>query len=208
MDHISAVSHCLITLKSPTTRNKKQQKVAFMESLSEQFSTISTGSVLPSERCHSLINSSPTAADVEKLYNGCLLDLVCNVCTLCIDEITQENSLQHLNLLSLLIPHFTSTKLLKTLNQTSEESSISSSMDDNNYYTLSGQFLSRTLFPWMKLSSEQISSCDQKKHVSSVFTEGKSVEYVIAIFCGIIRTLTVDKQEGLVSRAFQVSLIV
>lgn len=208
MEHIFAVSHCLITLKSPTTKNKKQQKVAFMESLSEQFSRSSFGSVLPSEKCHSLTSLSPRPDGVEKLYNGCLLDLVCNVCTLCIDEITQENSLMHLSLLSLLIPHFTSTKLLKTLIQISEESSISLSMDDNSYYTLSGQFLSHTLFPWMNLSSEQFSSCDQSKDdASSVFRESKSAEYVIAIFCGIITTLPVEKQEGLVSRALQVSLI-
>lgn len=199
----------MVTLKSPTTKEKKQHKVAFTESSSEQSDSISSndGSGLPSEKCHSLTNSSTTPTDVDKLYNGCLLELVCNVCTLCLDKVSQTNSVVHLNLLSCLVPHFTSTQLIKTLYNASECSSSSISLDEDNYCTLSEQFLNHILFPWIKLSCEQFLSIDQRgQDISGVFTDVRSVDYVIAIFCGIIRTLPVGKQEELVSKSLQVSL--
>ena len=207
-EYISSVSHCLVTLKSPTTKNKNQHKVAFIESSPEHLNSIpsDTESVLPREKCHSLTDTQTGPVDVENLYNGCLLDLVCNVCNLCLDEIIQKNSLMHLSLLSWLVPHFTSAQLIRTLNKTSEHTSSSVSVDGNNYCELSEQFISHTLFPWMALSCGQLFHGDQSnRDVSGIFTDSKSVEYVITIFCGIVRTLPVEKQEELVSRALQVS---
>lgn len=197
------MSHCLVTLKSPTTKRKKQHKVAFTESSSEPFGSISSnhGSVLSHEKCHSLTNSLSGPADVERLYNGHLLDLVCNVCTLCLEEISQKNSVVHINLLSCLIPDFTSTKLLKALNKTGEHSSMS--LDDDDYSILCERFLQHTLFPWIKLSGKQFLSSEQS--VGDVFTDSKSVDCFITIFCGIIRTLPVERQEELVSKSLQVS---
>lgn len=207
-EYIASVSHCLITLKNPTTKNKKQHKVAFIESLPDHLNSIpsDTGSVLPSEKCYSVTDTQTEPVDVENLYNGCLLDLVCNVCNLCLDEIIQKNSLMHLSLLSWLVPHFTSEQLIRTLNKTSERTSRSVSVDGNNYCELSEQFISQTLFPWMTLSCGQLFPGDQSNHdLSGAFTDSKSVEYVITIFCGIVRILPVEKQEELVSRALQVS---
>ena len=201
------MSHCLVSLKNPTTKKKKQHKVAFTEYSSEPLSSFSCNyeSVLPDEKCHSMNLST---VDVEKLYNGCLLDLVCSVCTLCLDEISQNNSLMHLNLLSRVVPHFTSMQLLRTLNKTGDHSSSSVSSDGDSYCNLSEQFLNLTLFSWIKLSHEQfLSSEKSEQDVSGVFTDSKSVDYIIAIFCGIIRILPVEKQEELVSKSLRVSIV-
>lgn len=197
---IYSVSHCLVTLKCPSKKKKKQHKVAFTElSPSEQFDNDSSESANPPSE------SLTSSVSVEGLYNGSLLDLVCHICSLCLDEISQNNSLLHLKLLSCLVPHFTSTKLMKTLlDKTSEQSSICSVPDNNNYAMLSEQFLHHTIFPWIKSSLEHCLACGETGNVSGVFTDSRSVDYFIAIFCGIIRTLPFVKQVELVSESLQV----
>ena len=202
---VNSVSHCLVTLKFPSKKKKKQLKVAFIEPSSESFDNDSPET---EKRCPSR-ESFTGSVDVKSLYNGCLLDLVCNTCSLCLDEISQNNSLLHLKLLSGLVPHFTSTKLIKTLLErtTSEHSSICSVLDNNNYCELSEQFLNHTLFPWIKSSLESVLSGGNIGHDIGVFADSKSVDYLIAIFCGIVRTLPFVKQVELVSQSLQVRLI-
>lgn len=142
--------------------------------------------------------------DVEKLYCGCLLDLVCHICTLCLDEISQKNSLKHLNLLSRLVPHFTSTRLMRTLTRTGEHSSRLTSVDEDNYRSLSECFLNGTLFSWINVSCEPFLSDTNGDDASGGFKDNKSVDYVITIFCGIIKPLPLEKQEDLVSKYLQV----
>lgn len=199
---INSVSHCLVTLKCPSKKKKKQHKVAFTElSPSKQFDDDSS----ESGKCLPLNESLMSSVNVEGLYNGSLLDLVCNICSLCLDEISQNNSLLHLKLLSCLVPHFTSTKLMKTLlDKTSEQSSICSVLDNNNYSVLSERFLHHTLLPWIKSSLEHCLACGETGNVSGVFTDSRSVDYLIAIFCGIIRTLSFVKQVELVSESLKV----
>lgn len=201
---VNSVSRCLVTLKFPSKKKKKQLKVAFTEPSSEPF-----GNVSAEIEKHYLSNESLTGSvDVESLYNGCLLDLVCHTCSLCLDEISQNNSLLHLKLLSCLVPHFTSTKLVKTLlDKTSEQSSICSVLDCDNYSELSEQFLNHTLFPWIKLSLEHFLFVGKIDRVSGVFTDSKSVDYLIAVFCGIVRTLPFVKQVELVSQSLQVRFL-
>lgn len=201
---VNSVSHCLVTLKFPSKKKKKQLKVAFTEPSSESFDS----NLSETEKRYSW-SESFTAVDVESLYNGCLLDLVCNTCSLCLDEISQDNSLLHLKLLSGLVPHFTSTKLMKTLLEktTSEQSSICSVLDNDNYSELSEQFLNHMLFPWIKSSLKNYLSGGNISHVSGVFTDRRSVDYLIAIFCGIVRTLPFVKQVQLVTQSLQVRLI-
>lgn len=193
--------HCLVTLKLPSKKKKKLHKVAFMEPPSESFDKDSS----EVEKRYTCSESFTGSVDVETLYSGCLLDLVCNVCSLCLDEISQNNSLLHLKLLSALVPHFTSTKLMKTLLERtiSEHSAINSVLDNDKYSELSEQFLNYTLFPWIKSS---LSGGDINQ-VCGVFTDSKSVDYLIAIFCGIVRTLPFVKQVKLVSQSLQVRLI-
>ena len=195
------MSLCLVTLKLPSKKKKKLNKVAFMEPSSESFDKDSS----EVEKRYTCSESFTGSVDVETLYNGCLLDLVCNVCSLCLDEISQNNSLLHLKLLSALVPHFTSTKLMKTLLERtiSEHSAINSVLDNDKYSELSEQFLNYTLFPWIK-SSLSVGDINQ---VCGVFTDSKSVDYLIAIFCGIVRTLPFVKQVELVSQSLQVRLI-
>ena len=132
------MSLCLVTLKLPSKKKKKLNKVAFMEPSSESFDKDSS----EVEKRYTCSESFTGSVDVETLYNGCLLDLVCNACSLCLDEISQNNSLLHLKLLSALVPHFTATKLMKTvLERTiSEHSSIHSVLDNDKYSELSEQF--------------------------------------------------------------------
>ena len=202
---VNYVSHCLVTLKFPSKKKKKQLKVVFMEPSSESFDNDSSET---EKRCSSR-ESFTGSVDVESLYNGCLLDLVCNTCSLCLDEISQNNSLLHLKLLSGLVPHFTSTKLIKTFlkRTTSEHSSICSVLDNNNYCELSEQFLNHTLFPWIKSSLESVLSGGNIGHDIGVFADSKSVDYLIAIFCGIVRTLPFVQQVERVSQSLQVRLI-
>ncbi|KAJ7383932.1 listerin E3 ubiquitin protein ligase 1 [Desmophyllum pertusum] len=197
-DVVNSVSHCLVTLKCPSNKKKRQQKVAFTEmSSSAQFGNDSC----ESRKCHPS-SESLTAGSVETLYNGCLLHLVCNICSLCLNEISQNNSLSHLKLLSCVVPHFTSTKLIKTLlKNTSEQSSTPAGSD--SYSLLTGQFVNHTLFPWIKSCHEQSLSGHDIGNVSGVFTDNRSVDYIIAIFCGIIRTLPFVKQVELVSESLQ-----
>lgn len=142
--------------------------------------------------------------DVEKLYCGCLLDLVCHICTLWLDEISQKNSLKHLNLLSRLVPHFTSTRLMRTLTRTGEHFSRLTSVDEDNYRSLSECFLNGTLFSWINVSCEPFLSDTNGDDASGGFKDNKSVDYVITIFCGIIKPLPLEKQEDLVSKYLQV----
>ena len=142
--------------------------------------------------------------DVEKLYCDCLLDLVCAICTLCLDEISQKNSLKHLNLISRLVPHFTSTRLMRTLTRTGEHSSRLTSVDEDNYCSLSECFLNGTLFSWINVSCEPFLSDTNGDDASGGFKDNKSVDYVITIFCGIIKPLPLEKQEELVSKYLQV----
>ena len=201
-DIVNSVPHCLVSLKSPSNKKKKRHKVAFTElSPSEQLDIHSC----ESGECQSLSESSTVPVDVEGLYNGYLLDLVCNICSQCLDEISENNSLLHLQLLSCLVPHFSSTKLMKTLlDKTSEQSSICSMLDINDYPVLSEQFLHWTLFPWIKSFHERFVSNEETAHVSGVFTGSRTVDYLIVIFCGVIRTLPVVKQVELVSESLQV----
>ena len=201
---MNAVSHCLVTLKFPSKKKKKQLKVAFTEPSSESFDNRTS----ETEKRYSWSESFTGSLDVESLYNGRLLDLACNTCSLCLEEISQNNSLLHLKLLSGLVPHFTSTKLMKTLLErtTSEQSSICSVLDSNNYFELSEQFLNHTVFPWIKSSLENFLPGEDIGHVVCVFTDSKSVDYLIAIFCGIVRTLAFEKQVELVSQSLQVIL--
>ena len=202
---VDSMSHCLVTLKFPSKKKKKHLKVAFTGPSSELLDNDSS----EIEKRYSSSESFAGSVDVEILYNGCLLDLVCKTCSLCVDEISQNNSLLHLKLLSGLVPHFTSTKLMKTLLEktTSEQSSICSELDNDNYSELSEQFLRHTLFPWIKSSLENVLSGGDIGHVSGVFTDRRSVDYLIAIFCGIIRTLPFVKQVELVSQSLQVRLM-
>ena len=199
------MSHCLVTLKFPSKKKKKPHKVAFIEPSSELFNKDSS----ETEKRYTWSESFTGSVDVESLHNGCLLDLVCNACSLCLDEISQNDSLLHLKLLSALVPHFTSTKLMKTLLEktASEHSSICSVLDNDNYSELSEQFLSYTLFPWIKSSLANLRSGGYINQVSGVFMDSKSVDYLIAIFCGIVRTLPFVKQVELVSQSLQVRLI-
>ena len=202
---VNSVSHCLVTLKFPSKKKKKQHKVAFMEPSSQSFDNDSSEIVKGCTWSESFTGS----VDVQNFYSGCLLDLVCNACSLCLDEMSQNNSLLHLKLLSGLVPHFTSTKLMKTLLERtiSEYSSIYSLLDNDNYSELSEQFLNYTLFPWIKSSHENLLSGGHINQVSGVFTDSKSVDYLIAIFCGIVRTLPFVKQVELVSQSLQVRLM-
>ena len=198
---VNSVSHCLVTLKLPSKNKKKQLKVAFMEPSSEPFDNDSSEI---QKRCSSMESFAGTV-DVENLYNGCILDLVCNACSLCLDEISQNNSLLHLKLLSRLVPHFTSTKLMKTLLEKtgSEQSSVCSEPDNDNYSELSEQFLTRTLFCWI----ENVSFGGDIGQVSGVFSDRRSLDYLISVFCGIVRTLPIVKQVDLVSQSLQVRLV-
>ena len=195
---INSVSHCLVTLKCPCNKKKKQHKVAFTElSPSEPHDNNSS----ESGKCNPLSEPLTGSVSVEELYNGYLMELVCNICSLCLDKISENNSLLHLKLLSCLVPHFTSAKLMKTLlNKTSQRAEL----DNNNYSVLSEQFVNHTLFPWIKLSFEHCLPCGETGHVSGVFTNSRSVDYLIAIFCGIITTLSLVKQVELVSESLQV----
>lgn len=194
---VNSVSHCLVTLKCPSKKKKKQHKVAFMElSSAEPFESSESGKCLPLSDCLT------ASVDVERLYNGCLLDLVCNICTLCLDETTQNNSLVHLKLLSSLVPDFTSTKLIKTLLKNSiGQPTICLAPENDNYPVLSEQFLRHSLFPWIK------SSFPETENDSCVFKDSRSVDYLIAILCGIITTLPLVKQVELVSESLQVSCL-
>ena len=89
----------------------------------------------------------------------------------------------------------------------SEHSSICLVLDNDNYSELSEQFLSYTLFPWIKSSLANLRSGGHINQVSGIFTDSKSVDYLIAIFCGIVRTLPFVKQVELVSQSLQVRLI-
>ena len=202
---VNSMSHCLVTLKFPSKKKKKLQKVSFMEPSSESFDKDSS----EIEKRYTWSESFTGSVDVESLYNGSLLDLVCNACSLCLDEMSQNNSLLHLKLLSGLVPHFTSTKLMKTLLERtiSEHSSICSVLDNDNYFELSEQFLIYTLLPWIKSSLVNLLSGGDMNQVSGVFTDRKSVDYLITIFCGIVRTLPFVKQVELVSQSLQVRLI-
>ena len=201
---VNSVSHCLVTLKFPSKKKKKQHKVTFREPSSEGFDKDSS----ESEKRYTWSESFTGSVDVESLYNACLLDLVCNACSLCLDEMSQNNSLLHLKLLSGLVPHFTSTKLMKTLLERtiSEHSSICSVLYSDNYSELSEQFLNYTLFPWIKSSLENLPG-GHINQVIGVFTDSKSVDYLITIFCGIVRTLPFVKQVELVSQSLQVRLM-
>lgn len=199
LEYISSLSQCLVALKSPYVRSKKKFKVAFVESSSEHLDnpSLSTGNGLCGKEHNSANVISKWLSGVENLYNGCLLKLVCDVCRLCLDEVTQESSFEHLILLSLLVPHFVSTQLIQTLNNSSEFSS-----SDHDFCALSKQFVTNTMFHWMKLPYEQVSSGNQdKENLNSVFTDSRSVGHVITIFCSIITPLPVDQQEELVSEA-------
>ena len=184
-------------------RSKRKHKVAFVESSSEHLDnpSLSTGNGLCGKEHNSADVISKWLSGVENLYNGCLLKLVCDVCRLCLDEVTQESSFEHLILLSLLVPYFVSTQLIQTLNNSNEFSS-----SDHDFCALSKQFVTNTMFHWMKLPYEQVSSGNQdKENLNSVFTDSRSVGHVIIIFCSIITPLPVDQQEELVSEAILVS---
>lgn len=167
--------------------------------------TSDNGSILPNKNCHSLDLHLTGSVDVEKLYCGCLLDLVCDICTLCLNEISQKNSPKHLNLLSRLVPYFTSTRLVRTLTRTGEHSSRLTSGYEDTYCILSERFLNGTLFSWLNVSCEPFLSDTNGGDASGGFNDNKSVDYVITIFCGIIKTLPIEKQEELVSKYLQVN---
>ncbi|XP_022804416.1 E3 ubiquitin-protein ligase listerin-like [Stylophora pistillata] len=195
-DVVNSVCHCLVTLKFPTKKKKKkkQHRVAFMElSSSEQVDSAET------DQCSSIQSDFiATSVNVEKLYKGCLLDLVCNICTLCMDEIAQNNSTVHLKLLSSLIPHFTSTKLVKFLLENSQgQPTTLLTFENDNYCILCENFLHHTLFPWIK------SSLPGNENDSSVFKDSRSVDYLISILCGIITALPLVKQVEFVSESLQ-----
>lgn len=208
MEYISSVSLCLITLKNPTVKSKKLHKVAFAELSPEHSdsSLLNTGN----GQHLSVTEASQQPGYVEKLYNGRLLKLLCDVCRLCLEEFTQANSFAHQILLSKLVPEFASVQLVRILNDTSGNPSSSFSDDSSDYCALSEQFVKHTLFCWMKLPCKTFGSTSNGQSMTdlkSVFSDSRSVEHVLNIFCGIIKPLPVDKQEDLVSQAVQVSCI-
>lgn len=194
---VNSVSHCLVMLKCPTKKKKKQHRVAFMELLSSEPLDSSEA-----DQCLPYSDSRVTLVNVERLYNGCLLDLVCNICTLCMNEITKNNSVVHLKLLSSLIPDFTSTKLVKSLLDSSNGPPTTLFTSENDDYSiLCEEFLLHTLFPWIK------SSLPGNENVTCVFKDSRSVDYLINILCGIITALPIVKQVELVSESLQVSCL-
>ena len=194
---VNSVSHCLVMLKCPTKKKKKQHRVAFMELLSSEPLDSSEA-----DQCLPYSDSRVTLVNVERLYNGCLLDLVCNICTLCMNEITKNNSVVHLKLLSSLIPDFTSTKLVKSLLDSSNGPPTTLFASENDDYSiLCEEFLLHTLFPWIK------SSLPGNENVTCVFKDSRSVDYLINILCGIITALPNVKQVELVSESLQVSCL-
>ena len=206
MEHISSVSLCLITLKNPTVKCKKLHKVAFAE-LSPKHSDSSLLKTGNGQHL-SVTEASQEPDFVENLYNGRLLKLVCDICGLCLEEVTQANSFEHLIFLSKLVPQFASVQLVRILNNTSGNPSSLISDDSNDYCTLSEQFVKHTLFCWMKLPCKTFASTSKDQSMAdlkSVFSDSRSVEHVLNIFCGIIKPLPEDKQEDLVSQAVQVS---
>ena len=154
------------------------------------------------DQCLPYSDSRVTLVNVERLYSGCLLDLVCNICTLCMNEITKNNSVVHLKLLSSLIPDFTSTKLVKSLLDSSNGPPTTLFTSENDDYSiLCEEFLLHTLFPWIK------SSLPGNENVTCVFMDSRSVDYLINILCGIITALPIVKQVELVSESLQVSCL-
>ena len=85
----------------------------------------------------------------------------------------------------------------------SEQSSVCSEPDNDNYSELSEQFLTRTLFCWI----ENVPFGGDIGQVSGVFSDRRSLDYLISVFCGIVRTLPIVKQVDLVSQSLQVRLV-
>ena len=93
---------------------------------------------------------------------------------------------------------------MRTLTRTGEHSSRLTSVDEDNYRSLSECFLNGTLFSWINVSCEPFLSDTNGDDASGGFKDNKSVDYVITIFCGIIKPLPLEKQEDLVSKYLQV----
>ena len=212
IQEVNAVSHCLISLMCPSRKRKQLHKVAFAAMPSTPSNHDPSVNRLDTEREEGnsfvfIQHPAPSSINLETLYNGYLLDLVCRICIFCLEEIEQRNSLIHLKLVASLVPNFLSVKLLTTLLKISNEHCKENyPLCENSYSLLMEQFVKDVVFPWMKACYGKDDECELGG--TNVMFESRSVEYVIDMFCCIIKTLSEDKQLELISQSFQVRSLV
>ena len=115
---------------------------------------------------------SPQTSDikVEDLYGGQLLDIACNICQLCLKEV-RDKSCVHLKLLSTLLPHFVSIKLLQVLLEKEIENT-------GTFDELCEEFLASVVTPLM------VEFGDQRQDLTCV----------ISVLFGVLSCYTVQTQ--------------
>ena len=192
---MESICHCLVSLKSPS-KKKTKPKVAFAETPTSSSSRDQRTVRQPDITQLPVNTLMSELIDVERLYDGRLIDLVCTICTSCLVEIRKEGCLLHMKLLACLVPTFVCSKLLNSLIKEHSEHCNDSAPTSSSYDELCCFLIFSVLLPWMNGFQEQAARGETYNR--------KFLEFIVDIVCGVARTLPEDRQTEVISSILKV----